>query len=200
MTPIVKKKPAGRYSWQDYITWPEGERWELIDGVAYAMSPAPSIKHQSIAGRIYSRLEQSLAGMPCTPLIAPTDVVFSAHDVVQPDVLVVCDPSKLTSENVQGAPDLIVEVLSPATALRDLREKKALYERHGVKEYLVFDPLALYAQRFCLGQDGCYGEGDLFGSQEALPLETFPGVELKLWEIFGVETPSEQPSRSKELK
>ena len=196
MKPIVKKKPGGHYSWHDYMSWPNDERWEIIGGVAYNMSPAPSIKHQTIAGKIYSRLEQKLAGKPCTPLIAPTDVVISEHDVVQPDVLVVCDPNKMTSANIQGAPDLVVEVLSPATALKDLREKKALYERYGVKEYLIFDPVGLYAQRFYLEEGGRYGQGELFGAQELLLLKTFPDVEIKLWEICEVEPPPEQQTGS----
>jgi Uma2 family endonuclease len=99
-----------RFSWTDYQGWPEGERWELIDGRAYNMSPAPTIKHQSVAGQLYAMIVQRLRGKPCRPFIAPTDVKFSEFDVVQPDILVVCDPNKITRTHIEGAPDLVVEI------------------------------------------------------------------------------------------
>jgi Uma2 family endonuclease len=169
----------------DYMTWPDEERWELIDGVAYDMSPAPSIKHQNIAGRIYSRLEQKLRGKTCQPFIAPVDVVLSAVDVVQPDVIVVCDPNKITERNIQGAPDWVAEILSPSTARKDLREKKALYERAGVKEYVIFDPTQGWVQRFVL-LDGVYGLGEILDPQENLELGFMPGEILALAEVFGL--------------
>jgi Uma2 family endonuclease len=183
----ILNQSDSRFTLGDYLTWPEGERWELIDGTAFNMTPAPSVKHQDIAGKLYSRLEQRLAGKSCKPFIAPADVVLSEENVVQPDVFVICDPSKITEQNIRGAPDLIVEVLSPATARRDLREKKALYERFAVKEYLVADPLELYVQRFCLGEDGTYDKGEIFGPEEALPLKTLEGIVLNLWEVFEIE-------------
>jgi Uma2 family endonuclease len=192
MKPLIKKKSGGQYSWQDYLNWPENERWEIIDGVAYNMSPAPSIKHQTTAGNLFSLLNQKLAGKPCKPFIAPTDVVLSEHDVVQPDVLIVCDPAKITEQNIQGVPDLVVEVLSPATALKDLREKKALYERFAVKEYIILDPLELYVQQFFLGKDGTYGKGEVLGPEEVLRLKTIEGIEIMLWEVFEVERPLEE--------
>ena len=112
-----------RYTVADYMNWPDAERWELIAGEIYNMSPAPTIKHQGIVGDFYSQLKQQLIGKPCIPYVAPVDVVLSDDDVVQPDVLVVCDPAKITEKNIQGAPDLVVEVLLPGTALKDMREK-----------------------------------------------------------------------------
>jgi Uma2 family endonuclease len=84
----------------------------------------------------------------------PTDVVLSDHDVVQPDVFVVCDERKISDQNIRGAPDLVVEVLSPATAGKDRWEKKHLYERAGVLEYILVDPDGQYVERFVLGEDG----------------------------------------------
>ena len=112
-----------KYSYADYVTWQDEERWELIDGQPVDMPPAPTTTHQRIAARFYSRLEAALNAKPCTPFIAPTDVVLSSHDVVQPDVLVVCDEKKITRGNIQGNPDLIVGVFSPATVRKDRREK-----------------------------------------------------------------------------
>lgn len=105
---------------------------------------------------------------------------------VQPDVLVVCDKKKVR-DKIYGAPDLIIEVLSPATSLKDKREKKALYERFGVTEYIIADPLEQYVESFHLGPDGSYSKGDVFGPREVLPLKFLGGIEIKLWEVFEVE-------------
>lgn len=121
--PLIKKA-AQKYTWSDYLTWPAEERWEIIDGVAYNMTPAPSVRHQTVAAKLVSQLEQKLKNKRCKPFIAPVDVVLSEYDIVQPDVFVVCDKSKITEANIQGAPDLVIEILSPATAIKDLREKK----------------------------------------------------------------------------
>jgi Uma2 family endonuclease len=112
------------------------------------------------------------------------DVVLSDHDVVQPDALVVCDPTKITPKNIQGAPDFVVEVLSPSTSRKDLREKKALYERSGVAEYLVLDPLERYAQLFRLDTEGRYTAGEIYGPDESFVLQILGGEALDLGEIF----------------
>ena len=125
-----------RYTWTDYQTWPDDERWELIDGLAYNMSPAPSIRHRRVASNFHGVLYRILAGKSCRLFMAPTDVRLSEIDVVQPDILVVSDPAKITPSHIEGAPELVVEVLSPGTSAKDLREKKWLYQRSGVREYL----------------------------------------------------------------
>jgi len=183
-------QPADRFTWSDYRSWPDDERWELIDGVAYAMSAAPSIKHQDVAFRLSIRIELPLRGTPCRPFVAPTDVKLSESDVVQPDILVVCDPGKITPGHIEGAPDLIVEVLSPRTSAKDLRDKKALYERAGVPEYLVVDPLEQYAIRFVLGADG-YDKGSVFAADEVLRSATLEVIAIPLWEVFEVPGPVE---------
>lgn len=185
--------PGERFTWQDYRAWPADERWELIDGVAYAMSPAPSTRHQTIALNLVSHFKRHLAGKPCKPFIAPTDVKLSDQDVVQPDILVVCDPSRITPTHIEGAPALVVEVLSPHTSARDLREKKALYERTGVAEYLVVDPLENYAIRFLLTDDG-YDKGTVFGPDQMLELATLDQLGIPLWEVFELPAPSGQAS------
>lgn len=101
-------------------------------------------------------------------------------DIVRPDVFVVCDKNKISDANIQGAPDLVVEVLSPATALKDLREKKNLYEKFGVNEYIVIDPLEEYVGQFSLGADGTYNKGEVFGPQEVLQFKLLEGVEVNL--------------------
>lgn len=183
------QKTQEKFTCTDYLTWPDDERWELIDGVPYNMTPAPSFRHQRIVGRFYSRLERALAGRPCIPVISPTDVVLSEYDVVQPDIFVVCDEKKVTEKNIQGAPDVIIEVLSPSTTLKDRREKKILYERCRVREYILIDPVAQYVERFSLGAEGTYRKSDLFGPQELLPLTALEGIHIPLWEVFEVEGP-----------
>ena len=191
MNSILKPK-TDRYSVADYLSWDDGERWELIDGVAYNMSPAPTLRHHDLGANFYSLLRARLKGKPCKPFIAPVDVVLSEHDVVQPDVLVVCDPSKTTAKNIQGAPDFVLEILSPSNARKDQREKKALYERTGVAEYLVLDPLELYALLFRLDAAGRYGAGEVYGPEESLSLQILGGEAVDLAEIFelGGESPA----------
>ena len=192
---LAQKTKKG-FTYADYLTWPDDERWELIDGEAYNMSPAPTVKHQKITGNLYILLSSHPEKRAeCFVGIAPTDVVFAEYDVVQPDVFVVCDEKKITEANIQGSPDLIIEVLSPATALKDKREKKALYEKYGVKEYILIDPSALVVERFFLEDDRVYGKGEIFGPKEVLPLVSLKGIEIPLWEIFEVEEPKDQEKK-----
>ena len=115
--------------------------------------------------------DAALEGTPCVPWIAPTDVILSKEDIVQPDLFVVCDPKKLTDKNVQGAPDVIIEVLSPYTAKKDRWEKRKLYEKYGVLEYILVDPDGLYIERFLLKDNGQYAIGEILGSQETLTIQ-----------------------------
>ena len=182
--PLIKEKEK-KLTYSDYVTWPDDERWELIDGEAYDMSPAPSIKHQEIV----SNINIFIATHPqrkaeCFVGIAPVDVVFSEHDVVQPDVLVVCDRKKITEANIQGAPDLVIEVLSPSTALKDRREKKALYERYGVKEYILVYPLDQYVEHYILQQHGSFGNAQILGHDETLQLAVMDKIEIPLQKVF----------------
>lgn len=179
-----------RYTYADYLGWPEGERWELIEGAPCDMTPAPSVKHQRLALRLATLLETKLAGSTCTPFIAPTDVVLSEVDVVQPDVFVVCDPARITPTHIRGAPDLVFEVLSPATALKDRRTKRDLYERHGVREYVLADPEARYAEQFVRDDDGRFGPGRLAGPDEVLRLASLEGLEVPLAEVFDLSEPA----------
>jgi Uma2 family endonuclease len=180
------EKIEKRYTYAEYCTWDDNQRWELIDGVPYNMTPAPSTKHQSILGNLSLVISTHLKGKTCKPFVAPTDVVFDEYNVVQPDLLVVCDRSKITEANIQGAPDMVVEILSPSTSRKDRREKKTLYERFGVQEYIVIDPANEVVERL-VHADGRYGNPDVFGWDEIMALAVFPELELKLWEIFEKE-------------
>jgi Uma2 family endonuclease len=187
------KKGDHKYTYTDYRAWPDEERWEIMDGEAYAMTPAPSVSHQLVAGNVFGIFRDYFKVKSCQPFIAPTDVVFDETNIVQPDVFVVCDKSKITKANIQGAPDLIVEILSGATKLKDRREKKALYERFGVKEYLIVHPEDETVDRYRL-TEGRFEGPDVFGWHEMVRLHAFPDLELQLWEVFGRELPKEESS------
>ena len=178
------------YTYQDYCTWPDEERWEIIDGVAYNMSPAPTFKHQTIVGNFYLLLANALKGKKCLPIISPIDVVLSDYDVVQPDIIVVCDPMIITDKNIQGAPDLVLEVLSPSTSKKDRWIKKGLFEKHGVREYIIIEPESQYAERFVL-EDNKFHSGDVFDVVQSIPLKSLENVEIPMWEVFEVGKPSE---------
>ncbi|HBA86794.1 MAG TPA: Uma2 family endonuclease [Geobacter sp.] len=177
----IAEKPANGFTYNHYLTWPEDERWEIINGEAYSMTPAPSIKHQEVSLFLSTLFAQFFKGKGCRTFCAPTDVVFDEQNVVQPDLLVVCDRSKITESNIKGAPDLIVEIISPSTAVKDKREKKALYERFGVREYLIVYPAEELVERFELA-DGRYGSEDVFAWEETFPLAVFPELRVSLRE------------------
>lgn len=172
-----------KFTYADYLSWPEEERWEIINGRAFAMTPAPSIRHQKIVGKLYVKLENSLDGKQCTPFVAPTDVVLDDFNIVQPDILVVCDPAKITEANIQGPPDLIIEVISPSTTLKDRREKKTLYEFFGVREYILVYPENEIVERVYL-LDRKFSSPDLLNWDETLHVHIFSGLAINLWEIF----------------
>jgi Uma2 family endonuclease len=141
--------PDGHYTYKEYKSWPEGERWELIEGVAFAMSPAPTRSHQRFVVDLVGKLYAFLEGKPCELLVSPIDVFLPASrdeaedevdTIVQPDVIVVCDRDKLIDKGVRGGPDFVVEILSPSTAMKDLGRKKTLYAKHGVREYWILNP------------------------------------------------------------
>lgn len=142
-------KDTANHTYADYLQWTDNN-YELIDGDAYFMTPAPNLDHQEVAGEVYRQIANALTGKKCRVFIAPIDVRLAQQQgeadkqidtVVQPDVLVVCDPNKLDRRGVRGTPDWILEVLSPATASHDQIKKRDLYERHGVREYWLVHPV-----------------------------------------------------------
>jgi Uma2 family endonuclease len=172
-------RDSEHHTYADYVSWPEDVRYELIDGRAYLMAPAPSLEHQDVAGEIYRQLSNTLEGKPCRPFIAPVDVRLPKANeldeqidtVVQPDVLVVCDESKLDRRGVRGAPDFVVEVLSSSTASHDHVLKRRVYERAGVREYWLVHPIDRMVTIYRL-LDGEYGKPDV----QELSGETAVGV------------------------
>jgi len=183
-------KEEERYSWSDYLAWPEGERYELIDGVAYAMSPAPRRRHQEISGEIFRQAANALSGNPCRVYDAPFDVKLSADEddeaptAVQPDITVTCDRSKLTEQGMTGPPDLVAEIVSPESGLIDRRRKFHLYERFGVSEYWIVDQDEQVVEVYRLGDDGSYRRSGVYGPEDTVTAGAVPGLVVSLAEVF----------------
>lgn len=150
------------YTFADLLTWEDDKRYELIDGVPYLMSPAPSKSHQLISMELSRQLSTYLLNKKCTVLAAPFDVRLFEREgdrpedvmtVVQPDIVVICDPDKLDERGCKGAPDLVIEILSPSNQGHDRVTKLNLYERARVQEYWIVDPLYKSVQIFILEGD-----------------------------------------------
>jgi Uma2 family endonuclease len=176
---------AVRHTYKDYCATPDDERYELLNG-NLMMVPAPNMKHQRVLARLHLELgrftqEHALGEV----YIPPSDVVLSATNVVQPDLLFIsrAREHRLTDKNVQGAPDLVVEILSPSTADKDLGYKHDLYGRHGVLEYWIVDPnaetVAVHRQR-----DGRLELAETFERHDTLRTALLDGLQLKLADIF----------------
>ena len=136
--------PDVRLTYDDFLLFPDdGKRHELIDGVHY-VTPAPRVRHQELVGRLHLALGNYLSEHPTAGrvLLAPVDVVLSNHDIVEPDLLVIAGDQTgiVTEKNVQGAPALVIEVMSKSTRKRDAQIKRRLFEQVGVREYWLVDP------------------------------------------------------------
>ncbi|MBQ0058403.1 MAG: Uma2 family endonuclease [Lachnospiraceae bacterium] len=144
--PYLTKQP-GDYTVEDYRALPDDLRVELIDGRYYYME-APTTFHQYIAGSAYAQLVNQIAskGGRCIPFISPIDVRLEMNNktMVQPDVIIVCDPKKVTGRNIEGAPDFVMEVISPSSKSKDYYLKRYKYEVAGTREYWIVDPYAKY--------------------------------------------------------
>jgi Uma2 family endonuclease len=197
-------KLGERYTYADLLNWPENERWELIDGVPYLMGVAygvdvphamasPNRRHQKVSINISREFSTYLKDKTCEVYHAPFDVRLFADKnkedgdfddtVVQPDLLVVCDLKKLENGNgVIGAPDLVVEILSPSNAAHDMIRKLQKYREAGVREIWYLDPDTGIAQVFT-AENGKYSI-DFYGVEDMVPVGILPGFEVDMKEIF----------------
>jgi Uma2 family endonuclease len=177
------------FTYAEYKEWElaEGERYELINGVAYAMS-APAMYHQSILTALTAKFYNFFEGKPCKVYAAPIDVrLFYEEDesddtVVQPDLTVICDGKKRGPESCRGAPDLVVEILSPSNTAIEMARKFALYPEAGVREYWVVspEPKTLLTYRF----RGAEIITRAFGRADTAAAGIFPGLEIPLEQVF----------------
>ena len=172
-----------RYSWDDYRYWPDGERWELIHGQPFAMSPAPSSRHQAVCGDLYGLLFDHFRDRSCRVFFAPTDVKLSAHDVVQPDLFVVCDRSQIKKTHVEGPPVLVIEVLSPSSQRHDRVRKLQLYAESGVGEFWLVQPYPAVVEVLQLA-GGSYRVVGAYAEDDRLLSPTFPDLAIDLGQVF----------------
>ena len=150
----------GSYSYSDYLKWKFKERVEIINGKIMAMSPAPNRLHQRISMKLTLELAKVFNNQQCQMYVAPFDVRFPDSNgkiktVVQPDLCVICDPNKLDEKGCIGAPDLIVEILSPGNSKREMKDKYELYQEQGVSEYWIVRPEEQHIQIYVL-ENGRY--------------------------------------------
>lgn len=181
-----KFKQKERYTYADYSSWDDGNRYELIGGTAYMMS-APSVMHQSISMEFSRQLAAFLVGKPCKVFASPFDVCLSAmgdddDTVVQPDIVVVCDGSKLDSKRCNGAPDMIIEIISPSTSRHDRIVKLNRYLQAGVREYWIADPDDKAVTVHTL-DNGRYIISAYEGT-ETVSVEVLDGCKITLTDVF----------------
>lgn len=179
------------YSWADYQSWNDGERWELIGGHPFCMSPAPTSRHQAIVTDLVVLLSHHLGGRTCRPLVAPTDVKLSDRDVVQPDILVVCNRSQIKETHVEGPPALVIEVLSPSSLRHDRVRKLRLYARSGVGEYWLVQPNPAVVEVLHL-QGETYRVAGVYTDNETLRSPSFPELALDLAKVFALPLSAEE--------
>jgi len=186
----VKKRPIDSYTYEDYLRFSDDDRVEIIDGIVYDMSPAPLRKHQNISVELTGIIWEYLKGKSCEIYPAPFDVVFAEKgkkdseikNVVQPDLSIICDKNKLNDKGCFGAPDWIIEILSPSTSSKDLNEKYFLYEKFGVKEYWIVEPSEQIVLVYSL-KNGKY-ENTFRYTKEDSAVTIFEDLSINLSEIF----------------
>jgi Uma2 family endonuclease len=191
---LPARKADRHYTYGDYRTWPDDERWELIHGVAWNMSPAPGLPHQRVSGELHGRIRDFLRahGTRCEVFAAPVDVFLPGRPdqpddevdtVVQPDIVVLCGRPSITQRGVWGAPEWLIEILSPHTSRKDMKEKLELYEAHGVQEYWIVDPGNRYVHVYRL-EGSRYGEPSVHVEPAVVPSATIEGLEIPLAQLF----------------
>ncbi len=188
----------GKYTYADYLKWNfevSGipQRIELIKGKIFKMSPAPARKHQEISRIFFQKLDRFLDKSPCRLYYAPFDVRLTprkddkrnkVHTIVQPDLCVICDLDKLDDAGFVGAPDLIIEILSPGNSRKEMKEKFEVYEENGVKEYWLVYPFDEYVMVYTLNEKGKFIGSKPLVKDEFIQSTVLPGLEIEVGEVF----------------
>jgi Uma2 family endonuclease len=180
-----------RFTWDDYRSWGDDRRWEIIDGEAFDMSAAPLVRHQLVSQNLHTHLRAFFTGKKCQVLYAPVDLKLSEDDVVQPDLLVVCDPNQIKSTHIDGPPSLVIEITSPSSQTHDRVHKMNLYARAGIPEYWIVTPYPALIEVFIL-DGGSYRLHGGYEDRHTLKGATFPQLALPLKEVFDFPVPPEE--------
>ena len=202
-------RKSKQLTYEDYLSWNDNQRYELIEGKVYNMTPAPSRLHQKISGELFRQIANYLSENDCEIYAAPFDVrLIDTQDkkdsnfdkkiekpnkpnnsdiitVVQPDLVVVCNEDNLDEKGCLGAPDLIIEITSPSSAARDRKVKRNLYEKHNVKEYWIVDPNAMVTEVYLLNEDNKYGKPNVYTKKDEILVDTLSDLKIDLDQIFG---------------
>jgi Uma2 family endonuclease len=182
---LVQEKPY--YTYADFLEWDESERCEIVDGEVYSMS-APEAEHQRLLGSIYLVLGNFLKGKPCQVFPAPFAVRLnpqadnSDDTVFEPDIVVICDKSKIDKRGCNGAPDMVVEIVSPGTASYDKVKKFDRYQKAGIREYWIVEPETRTVLA-CILENGRYML-TTYDNTGLAPVTVLPGCEIDLAEVF----------------
>ncbi len=191
-TKVEEPDPSVSYTYADYLQWKFEERLELFRGRIFKLS-APNTKHQVIAGNLFFSLKTFIGKQKCQVFIAPFDVRLPAKNhkkdtevttVVQPDISVVCDESKIDTRGCCGAPDLVIEILSPGNSHKEVKLKFELYEEAGVKEYRIVYPEEESLAVFILNENGKYPGATLYSGKDKIYSASLPGLVIDMKEIF----------------
>ncbi len=181
-----------QFSFADALAWDENERIEIINGEVCMMS-TPTTAHQIISGEIFRQLANYLEGKKCRVISAPFSVRLFEQDgdlpedvdtVVEPDISVVCDKTKLDKHGCRGAPDMVVEILSPSSLRHDRLVKLNLYQRAGVREYWIADPVNKEVQVFLPDDGGCFRLHEDYGPKDVAKVNVLDGCFIELRKVF----------------
>jgi Uma2 family endonuclease len=194
ITSLSQLDMNGTYSYADYLTWKFEEAVELIRGHITPMA-APSRKHQGISWQLTLTVGNTFKHQTCKAYAAPFDVRLldknkskkanaNVYSVVQPDICIICDENKLDDQGCIGAPDLVIEILSPGNSKKEMRTKKSLYEENGIREYWIIDPERETVHQFVLGDNSLYNPPLIYVSEEIVYCAIFEELQVPLDNIF----------------
>lgn len=180
------------YSYADYLKWEFQDRLELIKGKIFKMSPAPATRHQQISSKIFARIWNFLDGHDCQVFAAPFDVRLpvkskknaDVETVVQPDICVICDSNKIDTKGCLGAPDLIIEILSPGNSKKEMKDKYEVYEESGVKEYWLVDIANECVFVYVLDKSGKYTGLKPFVTEDIIESKAIHDFKISAFDIF----------------
>lgn len=190
---MMSQPQAGKeYTYADYLNWPEEERWEIIDGIPY-MQATPTRIHQEILMELSKQIAVYLTGKSCKVYPAPFCVRLPQEcdknendlkNVVEPDISIICDKSKLDDKGCLGAPDMIIEIISPSSTRNDKIKKFNKYEKAGVKEYWIVEPDQKFISVFILEKSKRYGRPEIYTENDKIALSIFQDLVIDLNPVF----------------
>jgi len=175
-----------KYTYQDYLNTPDDTRYELIEGELIMMTPAPTPQHQIISGKIEIILHNYIAENKIGVILhAPCDVVLDNENVFQPDIMLISKDKMhiIEEKNIQGAPELVIEIISESTAYHDMIKKKQLYARFGINEYWIIIPEESAIEIYCL-KDSSYQLHKKYFLQDRFESPLLPSLQFSLTQIF----------------